>query len=157
MVDKHIGRDWEGTKEFVTMNISRFNFTEIKEYLTRDIVPRAIKEYAEICIEGTDNRIESSNIDPIIKIAGRIIDNSLQQLSEMTIEYEKKHGWTKTVESNEQTIRLWERSRLKLVDYAYFEEIVIDSLNEIREGHSTLDFEHMPDELHNAIERIWQS
>jgi hypothetical protein len=149
--------DKKGQVEYITPTIGRMNFPDVKHYLTKEVVPQAIMSYAEECIADSDNeRPTGSLLDRVCVLAQKSIDNGLSILTDAISEYKKKHGYSDYCESVENTQRLWENSKLKLLDEAYFEEIIVDSLKNIENGSADFELSSLSEETAKVVKRVME-
>jgi len=157
MVDsKKFNRDRE--VEYLIPSIRKMNFYDMKPYLTKEVIPQAIKSYAELCIQDKDGKdaLVGSILYDICALAQRNIENGLSVLSESISEYQKKHGYSEYCEFIENTKRLWESSKLKLFDEAYFEEVIVDSIRNIEEGKADFKLTELPEKTGDKVKNIME-
>lgn len=147
--------DKKGQLMYLTPTIGRMTFYDVKPYLTKEVVPQAIRAYAEACIDNSDNeRLDGGILDRICVLAQKNIDNGLSILKDAISEYQKKHGYSDYCESVENTKRLWENAKLKLFNEAYFEEIIVDSLKNIENGCADFRLSSLPEETAKVVKRL---
>lgn len=126
--------------EYITLKVPRISFTDVKPYLTDEVVPAAIKAYAE---KRTDEgkKHEKANVSVLYSICAlsqETINNSLKLLNEAISSYKSKHGYSDSCESMENTVRLWENAKIKMLEEKYFEEVMADSIKNIKSGKSKI-------------------
>ncbi|MEM0154674.1 MAG: hypothetical protein QW814_02460 [Methanothrix sp.] len=149
-------KDKNANIEYITLNVPRISFVDLKPYLTKEVVPKAIRAYAEICAK-EDSRHENASgniLYDICLLSQKTIDNSLKLFNEAISDYKVKHGYSDSCESMENTIRMWENAKIKMLDEKYFEEVIVDSLNNIKSGKTNIDMEKIEPSVKNAMDRI---
>ncbi len=145
--------------EYLTVNlvVPRISFRDVKPYLTDKVVPTAIRAYAEKCASNEDLQepISGSLLYKICVFSQEVIDNSLKLLNESIYDYKLKKGRTDICESvEENTLRLWENAKVKMLKEKYFEEIMFESINRIKSGKVEMKIDGMTPEAVEAAERI---
>lgn len=142
--------------EYVTLKVPRISFTDLKPYLTKEVVPAAIRAYAEMCAkeDSSHETASGSVLYNICALSQKTINNSLKLFNESISDYKLKHGYSDSCESMENTVRLWENAKIKMLDEKYFEEVIVDSINNIKSGKSKIKMTGMKPEAEAAAKRI---
>jgi hypothetical protein len=142
--------------EYITLKVPRISFTDLKPYLTKEVVPAAIMAYAKTCIDedSTHGSAGGSILYDICVQSQEMIKRSLGLLNEAISGYKAKHGYSDLCEEMENTTRLWENARIKMLDERYFEEVIVDSINDIKSGMTKIDMEALEPEVRAAMKRV---
>ena len=144
--------------EYITLKVPRISFTDIKPYLTNEVIPEAIRTYAEMCANrgSAHEYANDSVLYGICALSQKTIANSLKLFSESISGYKLKHGYSDSCESMEETMRLWERAKIKMLDEKYFDEVIVDSIYNIKSGKAKIDMSKLEPEVRDAAEKAME-